>query len=536
MFKRKIRAHGSSQDFAEPASKASKEFLKVGNRIRISSKDEGRRISKSEKTSPVTTRIIKNLAIEIQPPAHKDLHEYVKKRIEGWKEITPDRQSRTPARSPELTPKQTSKPGHRRVVSDKISSIFKIRSVSRRNGNNSFQKNTPINSKNDRSLIEVNQSLLQERHTPTHLYENLNVSAGSFQEQEEEKEKLVSYISSYFGKHLDDPPTTLDFYKIGKMIGKGAFGKVLLGVHKLTGMNVAIKTIEKAQLRNEHAKRKVFQEVYILKKIRNKYVVKIFEVFESSKHFLIVMEYAGGGDLLQFVKQKGRLTENEARRIFGQIIEGAIEIHENGVLHRDFKLDNILLDSQYSCCKICDFGVSKLVKKGQIINEQCGTPAYLAPEIIVDRGYEGFWADMWSLGILAYAMLCGTVPFKAHSIPELNKLILTGKYNLPDYLSENAKDMIRSMLQLVPHNRIPLDSLLRHPWFRSSDETEEESVSPRFIGNIEPSREKRFKVDDFILEKVVACGFPKSFVLNSLNCNELNHATATYYLLHDAIH
>lgn len=283
------------------------------------------------------------------------------------------------------------------MVSDKVNSIFKIRSISRRNANNSFQKSTPEQTKinfkkfeNDRSSQEANQTNLQNRKTPTNHFDHLNVSVTACFQDEDEKERISSYISSYFIKHLDDPPTTLDLYRIGKMIGKGAFGKVLLGVHKLTGMNVAIKTIEKAQLKNEHAKRKVFQEVYILKKIRSKYVVKIFEVFESSKHFLIVMEYAGGGDLLQFVKAKGRLSENEARRIFGQIIEGAIEIHTNGVLHRDFKLDNVLLDSQYSYCKVCDFGVSKLIKKGQVINEQCGTPAYLAPEIIVDRGYEGF--------------------------------------------------------------------------------------------------------------------------------------------------
>lgn len=140
---------------------------------------------------------------------------------------------------------------------------------------------------------------------------------------------------------------------------------------------------------------------------------------------LIVMEYAGGGDLLRLIRRKGKLDEGDTKYIFKQIVYGIAHIHCRSVIHRDIKLDNILLDSEKGV-KICDFGVSKIIKKGEVIKEQCGTPAYLAPEIIQDTGYEGFYVDIWSLGVLLYAMLTGTVPFKAVNLEDLHKLIMLG--------------------------------------------------------------------------------------------------------------
>lgn len=184
-------------------------------------------------------------------------------------------------------------------------------------------------------------------------------------------------------KNKEIPETTLEHYKFVKLIGKGAFGKVSLGIHKLTGKYVAIKTIDKEHLKDEFSKRKVLREIYILKKIKHVNVIRLLEVFESPKQVLMVMEYAGGGDLLHYVKQKKYLSEEEARPIFRQIVYGLAHIHSRNVLHRDIKLDNILLDSDGGV-KICDFGVSKIIDKHKIINDQCGTPAYIAPEIITN--------------------------------------------------------------------------------------------------------------------------------------------------------
>ena len=125
----------------------------------------------------------------------------------------------------------------------------------------------------------------------------------------EDREKLIRYNKAYVVKYGSIPHTSLEFYKFVKLLGKGAFGKITLGIHKLTGKYVAIKSIDKANIRDEYSRRKVFQEVYILKKIRHSCVIRLLEVFESEKHFLMVMEYSGGGDLLQYVKKRKRLNE-----------------------------------------------------------------------------------------------------------------------------------------------------------------------------------------------------------------------------------
>ena len=289
-----------------------------------------------------------------------------------------------------------------------------------------------------------------------------------------EREKLINYIKMYTKKNDAVPPTTLDLYKFVKLIGKGAFGKVTLGLHKLTGKHVAIKTFEKSYMKDDFSRKKVFQEVYILKKIHHSNIIRLLEVFESSKHFFIVMEYAGAGDLLHYVKKKRRLAENEARFIFKQVLYGLGHCHCRSVLHRDIKLDNVLLDNEKGI-KLCDFGVSKIIKKHQFIREQCGTPAYIAPEIIADEGYEGFFADLWSLGVVLYAMLCGTVPFKAPNMKELHVLIKKGDYKFPVEISEESKDLIRKLLVLKPEDRLSIPEILAHPWVKEDDDEEEES-------------------------------------------------------------
>ena len=151
--------------------------------------------------------------------------------------------------------------------------------------------------------------------------------------------------------------------------------------------------------------------------------------------------------------------------------------------------------------------------------DQCGTPAYLAPEIVLDKGYEGFWSDIWSLGVLLYCIVCGTVPFKANTLPDLHKAILQGKYELPEFLSVQAKDLITKMLQIIPNKRISLELVLKHPWF--DDQVPDEL-------SIE---EDTLRVDQDTIRKIETFGFPRQFILNSLEYKSLNHAYAAYHLL-----
>eukprot|EP00831_Metopus_contortus_P068058 TRINITY_DN6080_c0_g1_i1.p1 TRINITY_DN6080_c0_g1~~TRINITY_DN6080_c0_g1_i1.p1 ORF type:complete len:341 (-),score=44.17 TRINITY_DN6080_c0_g1_i1:63-1085(-) len=255
----------------------------------------------------------------------------------------------------------------------------------------------------------------------------------------------------------------MDYYKLLNPIGKGAFGKVTLAIHKLSGKHVAIKIVDKERIADEYSRNKLLREIYILKKIKHVNVIRLMEVFENTKQVFIVMEYAGSGDLLHFVKSKKFLSEKEARPIFRQIVYGLAHIHSRNVVHRDVKLDNILLDEDGGV-KICDFGVSKIIDKSQLIFDQCGTPAYLAPEIILNKGYKGYTVDHWSLGVMLYAMLSGTVPFRAPNMKELHKLIIEGKFNYPVWISPKAQDLINGLIVTEPEERLSLPEVLGHPW------------------------------------------------------------------------
>ena len=232
---------------------------------------------------------------------------------------------------------------------------------------------------------------------------------------------------------------------------------------------VAIKSLNKEYLTDEQSKKKVMQEFSILKHLRHKSVIRLYETFESNKHILFVIELCSGGDLLNFVRKRRKLKEGIAKFVFKQLIEGLQHCHSRTILHRDIKLDNILLNG-VGDIKICDFGVSKIVKKGERMMEQCGTPAYIAPEILRDKGYENFAVDIWSAGVALFAMLYGTVPFKANNMHELHKLILKGKFTLKDEISVEAKDIIQKMLECDPKKRITIEEILTHKWLEDVDE------------------------------------------------------------------
>lgn len=211
---------------------------------------------------------------------------------------------------------------------------------------------------------------------------------------ENERLKLISYIKKYCEVNQKVPRTTLQFFKVLKLVGKGSFGKVHLAIQLLTKKKVAIKTIDKQYIIEEKAQNKILQEVTILKSLSHKNIVKILEVFENSKYIFIVTDYACRGDLLQYMKANGVFKEHKAKPVVAGILNGLEYCHSRGVLHRDIKLDNILL-GKHMKVKICDFGVSRRMPTGnREIKERCGTPAYIAPEIIKNQGYSNFGADV----------------------------------------------------------------------------------------------------------------------------------------------
>ena len=180
------------------------------------------------------------------------------------------------------------------------------------------------------------------------------------------------------------------------------------------------------------------------------------------------MEYVCGGDLLSFVRKRSKLNEQTAKFIFRQIVEALQYIHSQKIVHRDIKLDNILIDLN-NTIKVCDFGVSKQIT-GELLHDQCGTPAYIAPEILLNQGYEGYGVDIWSSGVVLYAMLSGTVPFKATNMTDLHRLILGGTYAPIKEISPEALNLLTGILDVNPKRRLTVEQILNHEWLRSTDE------------------------------------------------------------------
>ena len=338
--------------------------------------------------------------------------------------------------------------------------------------------------------------------------------------------RLRDEIDLSFKLSDEGPKTTLYYYKILKMLGKGSFGKVYMASQVLTNRVVAIKCLDKKAVKEESRKNKIMHELLMFKSLSDHAnVVQIYEVFENKKYFFFVMEYASGGDLLQLMKRKCRLSESYARGLFIQLVRGLRHIHSKKILHRDIKLDNILLieaDGELKA-KICDFGVSRVINEHEVINEQCGTPAYIAPEIIKKKGYKGFGADIWSLGVLLYAMIMGAMPFKANDIDGLHQKILKRECEMDDpEVSSEARDLIERMLTIEPEKRITFDAIIEHPWMKSD---------PRTNDIYNPGRRLIEAPEDFLIHKIQRCGFPLAHIRKSLENYSLNHAFACYMTL-----
>ena len=276
-------------------------------------------------------------------------------------------------------------------------------------------------------------------------------------------EKLSLYIKNYYIQNQGNyPPTGKDFYLYGREVGHGAFGKVNLSLHVASGKIVAIKIFNKKNLKRKNAKQKIKNEIEMLGKLRHPFICQILDSFKTDTHIFIVMEYICS-DLLHFIKKRGKLSETVSKIIFKQLIEGLQYIHKKKIVHRDIKLDNILIDLT-NTIKICDFGVSRKIDNNEIMHEHCGTPAYIAPEIFENLGYQGFQCDIWSAGVTLYYILGGKQPFRANSMKILEQLIIEGIYEKLNDVSEEANDLIAKMLETNPEKRININQILKHPW------------------------------------------------------------------------
>ena len=218
-----------------------------------------------------------------------------------------------------------------------------------------------------------------------------------------------------------------------------------LAEHILTGHKVAIKVLNLKKVKALDMEEKVRREIKILRLFEHPHIIRSYEVIETPTDIFVVTEYVKSGELFDYIVEKGRLGEEEARHFFQQIISGVEYCHRNMVVHRDLKPENLLLDSK-SNVKIADFGLSNIMRDGQFLKTSCGSPNYAAPEVISGKLYAGPEVDVWSCGVILYALLCGSLPFDDENIPNLFKKIKGGIFTLPGHMSDDIKDLISRML------------------------------------------------------------------------------------------
>ncbi|CBN77875.1 SNF1-related protein kinase [Ectocarpus siliculosus] len=253
-------------------------------------------------------------------------------------------------------------------------------------------------------------------------------------------------------------------YRLVKTLGVGAFGKVKLAQHVVTNKKVAVKIINKSRIKNLDIMDKVRREIHILRMCSHPHIIRLYQVIDTPSDIFVVMEYVSGGELFDHIVSEGRLDPDEARSIFQQVISGVEYCHFHRIVHRDLKPENLLLDA-HGNIKIADFGLSNWMLDGQFLRTSCGSPNYAAPEVISGTLYAGAEVDVWSCGVILYALLCGSLPFDDESIPSLFKKIKSGMYSLPSHLSQLARDLIPRMLVVDPMKRITIPEIRRHPWF-----------------------------------------------------------------------
>ncbi|KAJ3410458.1 hypothetical protein HDV05_003720 [Chytridiales sp. JEL 0842] len=268
-------------------------------------------------------------------------------------------------------------------------------------------------------------------------------------------------------------------YVVGKTLGVGSTGRVKLAHHVDTNQKVAIKIIDKeamlgttdysdipADIRAAKIHRKMEREIAIMKLIQHPSVMQLYDVYESDENLYLILEHVEGGELFDYIVSKGRLSEPEALTFFQQIIAGVEYCHRHLIVHRDLKPENLLLDSKKNV-KVADFGLASLQISGKMLETSCGSPHYASPEIIKGLKYDGAMSDIWSCGVILYALLAGNLPFDDENIRRLLAKVKEGIYFIPDHISPLAKDLIRRMLTVDPKKRITMTEIIRHPWFNS---------------------------------------------------------------------
>lgn len=330
-----------------------------------------------------------------------------------------------------------------------------------------------------------------------------------------------------------------DIYSFGKIIGVGSFGTVRLAYHKLTGQKVAIKTYERAKMKDPQQWRRVQQEARVMERLSNcPLICRFLEAFETSapRRAHLIMEHLPGGSLCSYVKSKRKLSETEVRPLMLQLAMAIEHMHSLDVIHRDIKLENILfLDDTHKVVRVIDFGFSTRCAADRRLRLFCGTPSYMSPEIVRRTDYRGKPVDMWSFGVVTYACLGGYFPFAAKSQPELYRKILRGSFRIPEGLSEGAILLLQSAILADVNRRLTAPEARRHQWLVAGLSSREQKLGTE-LGPYTRSKNPQDDIHRESLNRITeGLGVPRDVLLRQITHAEHSPITACYYLLMGAL-
>ncbi|KAK3128038.1 hypothetical protein QOZ80_7AG0581780 [Eleusine coracana subsp. coracana] len=256
-------------------------------------------------------------------------------------------------------------------------------------------------------------------------------------------------------------------YEVGKMLGQGTFAKVYHARNTKTSESVAIKVIDKDKVMKVGLMDQIKREISVMKMVRHPNIVQLYEVMATKTKIYFVLEHVRGGELFNKV-QRGRLKEDATRKYFQQLICAVDFCHSRGVYHRDLKPENLLLDEN-SNLKVSDFGLSALAeckRQDGLLHTTCGTPAYVAPEVINRKGYDGAKADIWSCGVILFVLLAGFLPFHDKNLMDMYKKIGKAEFKCPGWFSTDVRRLLVRILDPNPSTRISMEKIMENPWFR----------------------------------------------------------------------
>jgi serine/threonine protein kinase len=385
----------------------------------------------------------------------------------------------------------------------------------------------------DSGILDIrnNSSLLSEQDLNNRVSAGLSTVPNQFCSVREAFELLKVIVNTKPGQ-LSSSSMVMDMYMVGKVVGVGSYGKVRAAWHRLTGSKVAIKTYDKAKFKDPEHWKRVQSEIKIMEQISHPRIARLFDAVETPKRMHLIMECLDGGNLCSYVKSKKRLSEEESKKIFFQLLQSIEYLHSYSVVHRDVKLENVLFNDTKDV-KLIDFGFSTVCQKGKRLRVFCGTPSYMAPEIVRRSEYEGKPVDMWSLGILLYAILCGYFPFRAKNYPDLYRRIARGSFEIPEELSANAKDLIRQLLTMDPYQRLTAPAALKHPWLQAQLASAPDLAKLRLDTPILISEKASDDVDEHVLHELEEFGIAREDLMKQI-LSKTHSATVTlYYLLLD---